>query len=139
MMVSCADAIAIYKGEITEHYGKLVLVERLKDPKGLALPGGHKEAGEGLEGCIDREFPEETGLSWVRKHQFHTYSAPGRDPRGEKESTVFIGEAYGTPCDEPAKTRVVFIDLEDVDRFKEHFAFDHYQIIKDWMMRSSFF
>ena len=131
-MVSCADAIALYNG-------KLVLVERLKNPKGLALPGGHKETGESLEQCIVREMPEETGLEFEIDYQLHTYSDPARDPRGEKESTVFVGEAYGEIRNEEGKTRVVLIDPKDIDQYKDKFAFDHYKILKDWQSKYSFF
>ena len=131
-MTACADAIALYKG-------KLVLVERLKKPKGLALPGGHKERGESLEGCIVREFFEETGLALDITYQLHTYSDPKRDPRGEKIATVFYGEAHGRLRNEPGKTRVVLMNLKDIDANKDRFVFDHYQIIKDWRKKITFF
>lgn len=125
----CADAIALYQG-------KLVLVERLKEPKGYALPGGRRDLINGkLESvlrCAIREFQEETGLTLIIEGELGTYDTPGRDPRGPKISTVVYGKAYGEMRDEPNKTRVFLIDPDHVDQHKEKFAFDHYQIIKDW-------
>ena len=121
----CADVIAFYQGN-------LVLVERFSDPKGLALPGGRLDLGESLEQCAIREFREETGLELVLRYQFRTYSAVGRDPRGQKVSTVYIGEAEGEYRNEPGKTKVAFMDLVQLDRYRERFAFDHYQILKEY-------
>jgi len=123
---SCADMIALYKG-------KLVLVNRLKIPKGLALPGGRLEANESLEDCAVREFKEETGLDFTIKCQLGTYSDPNRDPRGQKVSTVFTGEALGKIKNEKGKTKVILLDLEDIKKNKKRFVFDHYQIITDFL------
>lgn len=122
----CADAIAMYGS-------KLVLVERLNTPKGYALPGGRLDAGESLEQCIVREMKEETGFDFSIGYQFRTYSAPDRDPRGQKVSTVYFGKASGLPKNEPNKTRIVLMGLNEIDRYKDCFAFDHYKIIKDYM------
>ena len=125
----CADALAFYQN-------KLVLVERLGTPKGLALPGGRRDRVEsGLEDatkCAIREFKEETGLNLVIEGELGVYDAPGRDPRGPKISTVVYGTAYGKVENEYGKTNVVLLGLDEVDQYGEGFAFDHYQIIKDW-------
>jgi 8-oxo-dGTP diphosphatase len=123
---SCADMIALYKG-------KLVLVNRLKIPKGLALPGGRLEANESLEECAVREFKEETGLDFKIKNQLGTYSNPNRDSRGQKVSTVFVGEAFGKIKNEKDKTKVILLNLENLENNKNKFAFDHYQIIQDFL------
>ncbi len=122
----CADMIGTYEN-------KLVLVERLSYPQGYALPGGRLEYGESLEQCAVREFKEETGLEFNIEKQFGTYSAPNRDPRGHKVSTVYIGVAYGIPENEEGKTKVVLMDLDEVQNHKENFVFDHYQIIQEYM------
>lgn len=125
----CADAIALYKG-------KLVLVERLNFPKGYALPGGRRDTIKGkledVAACAVREFEEETGLTLVIEGELGTYDTPGRDPRGPKISTVVYGKASGTMRNEPGKTRVFLLELGEIDQYKDKFAFDHYQIIKDW-------
>jgi len=64
----------------------LLLVRRANPPyQGMwALPGGFVNAGESVLEAALRELEEETGVSneslYVR--QLHTYSQPGRDPRG---------------------------------------------------------
>jgi len=123
---SCADVIALYKG-------KLVLVNRLKIPKGLAIPGGRLKVNESLEDCALREFKEETGLNLKINKQLGTYSNPNRDPRGQKVSTTFIGEAFGKIKNEKGKTKVILLNLEEIEKNKKKFVFDHYQIIQDFL------
>lgn len=128
-MEHCADAIALYEG-------KLVLVERLSDPKGLAIPGGRRDRLNGqlesVDVCAVREFKEETGLSLVVEGVLGTYDDPQRDPRGPKASTVVYGKADGWLKDEPGKTRVLLLDPDAIDGLRGRFAFDHYEILKDW-------
>lgn len=122
----CADAIATYEGN-------LVLVERLSEPRGLSLAGGRLEPGESLELCVVREFFEETGFELSLDYQFGTYSHPARDPRGQKVSTVYVGEASGQYRDEPGKTQVVLMDPSDVGQYRDRFAFDHYRILQEYL------
>ena len=61
------------------HHG-IVLIERINQPWGWALPGGFVDYGESLEAAAVREAKEETSLKVVLKEQMHTYSDPGRDP-----------------------------------------------------------
>jgi len=121
----CADAIALYQG-------KLVLVERLKEPLGYALPGGRYDRLESAVDCAVREFKEETGLILFIEGMVGTYDTPGRDPRGPKVSTVVYGTANGKMRDEEGKTRVFLLEPGRVDQYEKQFAFDHYTIIKDW-------
>ena len=122
----CTDAIAFY-GD------KLVLVERLNNERGLALPGGRCEKGEALSDCIIREFAEETGLILAIDSTWSTYADPRRDPRGRKVTTVFAGCAYGVPRGEKGKTKVCFMNLSDIESLQERFAFDHFEIINDYL------
>jgi 8-oxo-dGTP diphosphatase len=77
---------------------RVVLVERRNEPRGWALPGGFVDEGETLETAAAREAREETGLEVRLREQFHSYSDPRRDPRGHTISTVFLGQAEGTPA-----------------------------------------
>ncbi|MDE6334959.1 MAG: NUDIX hydrolase [Muribaculaceae bacterium] len=62
---------------------KVLLVERGLEPyKGRwAFPGGFLKPEESAEEGALRELKEETGLENAYIEQFHTYSAPDRDPR----------------------------------------------------------
>jgi ADP-ribose pyrophosphatase YjhB (NUDIX family) len=128
MIECCADIIGFYNG-------KLILIKRLKEPKGFALPGGRLEEGESLEDCATREFKEETGLDFKPLFQLGTYSKPGRDPRGHKVSTVYVGIAAGTICNESGKTEVVLADISDLEKMSHDFVFDHYQILQDFLIK----
>lgn len=62
---------------------KVLLVKRGVEPfKGKwALPGGFLKMDESAEEGALRELEEETGFKAERVKQFHTFSAPDRDPR----------------------------------------------------------
>ncbi|OVE74467.1 hypothetical protein BVX95_02365 [archaeon D22] len=129
----CADIVALYKD-------KLVVVERLSFPAGLALPGGRRDiVDDGLESVTDcalREFKEETGLDLEIDGRLGVYDEKGRDPRGPKSSEVVYGNASGIIRDEPGKTKVLLLGLSEIDNYRNKFAFDHYQIISDYKMLS---
>ncbi|PIN73552.1 hypothetical protein COV20_04995 [Candidatus Woesearchaeota archaeon CG10_big_fil_rev_8_21_14_0_10_45_16] len=126
----CADAIALYQSQ-------LVLIERLSEPKGIAIPGGRRDRDarnelESVAVCAIREFEEETGLILTIDCFLGTYDNPGRDPRGPKISDVVYGTAAGTIRNEEGKTRVFLMDPAEIDSNRERFVFDHYQILCDW-------
>jgi len=113
---------------IIEIGNKIVLIERKNPPYGWALPGGFVDYGESYETAALREAEEETGLKIIGLRQFHTYSDPGRDPRGHTASTVFIGRADGTPC---AGDDAVRAELFNEDTLPQ-LAFDHGRILADY-------
>ncbi len=113
---------------IIETGSKIVLIKRKNPPSGWALPGGFVDYGESYEDAAVREAKEETNLTVTNLKQFHTYSAPDRDPRQHTASTVFIGQAEGTPKGGD--------DAKDADLFDEKnlpsLAFDHEKILADY-------
>ncbi|MDP8234589.1 MAG: NUDIX hydrolase [Candidatus Saelkia tenebricola] len=126
--ISTVDAIIELGG------GKILLIERKNPPFGWALPGGFLESNESLEDCLGREVEEETGLDVIELRQFHTYSKPGRDPRFQTISTVFVVKTKGKPF---AGSDAKLLKIFEIDNLppKKEFAFDHWQIIQDWLKK----
>lgn len=108
----------------------VLLIERGIEPyKGRwAFPGGFLTLKESAEEGAMRELKEETGLDTAYVEQFHTYSAPDRDPR-ERVITI----AY-----------LALVKIEDVKGGDDaadarwfpvgkvpHLAFDHEMILRD--------
>ena len=119
-------------GAKTGHLNEgIIVIERSNPPYGWALPGGFLDYGESLEEAARREAKEETALDLTHLRQFHTYSSPGRDPRFHTVSTVFIAKGKGNPqCGDDAKGLKV-VAYKDLPA--REYAFDHEQIIKDYL------
>jgi 8-oxo-dGTP diphosphatase len=128
--IICADAIALHY-EDTRHTQYLI-IERLGSVPGLALPGGKQEPDECLSDTIMREFREETGMGFRIDGVIGTFGNPGRDPRGNFISTVFVGYAYDKPRDEPGKTRVLFLTKQEIFSRREEFVLDHFKILEQF-------
>lgn len=107
----------------------IVLIERLNEPYGWAIPGGFVDYGETVEVAARREAQEETGLSVELIEQFQVYSDPNRDPRKHTMSVVFIAEAKGEPqAGDDAKGIALFESW----RVPENLCFDHDRILRDY-------
>lgn len=107
----------------------VLLVERGIEPfKGKwALPGGFLRMDENAEEGALRELHEETGLETAYIKQFHTFTAPKRDPRERVITIAYfalvrIQEVKGG--DDAA--RAEWFPLDDVPAL----AFDHDQILR---------
>ena len=109
----------------------IILIERSNPPYGWALPGGFVDYGESLEEAVIREAREETNIKLKNLRQFHAFSDPKRDPRFHTVSTVFIAEGEGRPKfgDDAKGLKVIAYQ----DLLKLDYAFDHKQIIKDYL------
>lgn len=107
----------------------IILIKRKNPPPGWAIPGGFVDYGETLEDAVIREAKEETGLNISLVRQFHTYSAPKRDPRHHTVSTIFIATASGNPV---AADDALEVKIFTRDTLPEEIAFDHRKILEDY-------
>ena len=135
----CKGEIKIYKNpaptvDAIIHDSKLglLLIERLFEPLGWALPGGFVDYGETLEQATIRETKEETGLDVEVKALVGVYSNPLRDPRRHTITT-----AFWCTCPNPKKLqagddagKAIFFPL---DQLPENIVFDHQVIIEDFL------
>lgn len=109
----------------------IVLIERLNEPHGWAIPGGFVDYGESVETAARREAQEETGLAVSLIEQFQAYSDPQRDPRKHTLSIVFIAKATGDPkAADDAKDLSVFESW----KIPSNLCFDHDQILQDYRL-----
>lgn len=115
---------------IIEIEERILLIERLNQPLGWALPGGFVDYGETLETAAVREAHEETGLVLEDLQQFRAYSDPNRDPRQHNISMVFTATADGEPeAGDDAKNAQLF----PLDQLPTPLCFDHAQILQDYI------
>lgn len=132
---SCGATVKQYRNPfptvdiIIEIDGKIVLIKRRNPPYGWALPGGFVDYGESLEQAALREACEETGLIVTNLQLLGCYSDPSRDSRMHTISTVYYGQASGTPCaDDDAADLALF----NPQSLPEPLCFDHAQILHDY-------
>jgi 8-oxo-dGTP diphosphatase len=114
---------------IIELNDRIVLIDRLNEPYGWAIPGGFVDYGETVETAAIREAAEETSLEISLLEQFYVYSDPARDARKHTISIVFIAEASGTPI---AKDDAKAVGLFELSALPAPLCFDHRQILEDY-------
>lgn len=116
--------------ELVDRPGALVLIERAREPLGLALPGGFVDEGEWVADAAVREAQEETGLDVELIELFHVYSDPARDRRLHTMSVVFIGRARGEPVAGDDAARAIACAP---DALPGPLVFDHATIVADYL------
>lgn len=110
----------------------VLLIKRKYPPLGWAIPGGMIDLYEKVEDAAARELLEETGIS-VKASELHllgVYSDPARDFRGHIASTVYyIKGDFDTIAGDDAAEAEYF----PLDNLPENIAFDHRQVISDYV------
>lgn len=114
----------------------IVLIERSNPPFGWAFPGGFIDPGEEPRQAAIREAKEETNLDLDNVTEFKTYGEPGRDPRFQTVSTVFIAKGVGQPHFGDDAKGLKIIPYSELLNFK--YAFDHKKIIQDYLKKGQF-
>lgn len=114
---------------------EILLIERLNEPHGWAIPGGFVDYGETVEHAAVRELSEETGIEADEIHMLGVYSDPQRDKRGHNVSVV-----YYTDTDQDAKAaddakNAVFFKVNDLP---DNIVFDHKKIINEYLLKIQF-
>ncbi len=115
---------------IIEYDRKLVVIERVNPPLGLAWPGGFVDIGEGVREAAIREAGEEVNLKVDIIDLVGIYDDPNRDPRGHIISIAYLCEAIaGTPkaMDDAKEVKLVTLD----EALKLHMIADHSQMLLD--------
>ncbi len=111
----------------------VVIIRRLNEPLGYALPGGFIEEGEQAEKAAIREMKEETGLDVRLDGLLGVYSTPHRDPRQHTMSVVFVGHATNPDAihgGDDAATAAFY----PLDSLPEPIVFDHSRILADFAL-----
>ncbi len=109
----------------------IILIRRRHDPSMgmLALPGGMVE-DETVEHALRREMMEETGVELFNIRLVGIYSNPSRDPR-KSISIAFTAEAKGEPRAGDDAAELMLVKPEEA--LEMDLAFDHKQILRDWL------
>jgi 8-oxo-dGTP diphosphatase len=108
----------------------IVLIERLHEPLGWAIPGGFIDYGEAAETAGKREAMEEIGLEIELVELLGVYSDPERDPRQHTMSVVYIATATGDPKAGDDAKQVHIVNLWEIPA---NLCFDHGKILADYV------
>ena len=118
---------------------KFALIQRGKNPKGLAMFGGHVESKESPENAFIREAKEELNVDVTNLKLIGLHGQYGRDPRQHSvEGTYFCTTSQLPYAGSDAKSVVLYTVGEIQNRIRndyKNFAFDHAQILKNFFAK----
>lgn len=121
--------------------GRIALIERAKEPWGLALFGGHIKLETPEEGFL-RVLKQELKIEAKDVYNLSligVYGAPGRDFRQHSVEVTFVCCTQTLPQIGEDVKSVALYDIKDVKKLveehPERFAFDHAQILKEYLKR----
>lgn len=115
---------------LSDQPDKVVLIERLNPPHGLAVPGGFVDVGERVETAAVREAKEEVSLEVELELLLGIYSDPARDPRGHTVTAVYVATAHGQPQAADDAKAIVLADPQDAEL---KLVFDHRLVLDDYV------
>ena len=113
-----------------------VLIDRYNPAGKKAIPGGILEPYTTTEENARKETWEEIGLEISTPKLFGIYSQPSRDPRARIVSVVYTAKARGIIRSGSDAKAAKFYTIDDVVDMlgKNQFAFDHEQILTDYLV-----
>lgn len=123
-----ASDVLVVKGD------EVLLIERLNEPYGWAIPGGFVDLYETMEKAAVRELEEETGIvaDINNIELLGIYSDPKRDSRGHTVSAIYVYFGGGNPvAADDAKSAKYF----HIDNLPDNLAFDHKDILQDFIKK----
>ena len=123
-----AADLLIYRGR------EVLLIERMNEPHGYAIPGGFVDLGESVEDTAVRELREETGID-VSKADISlvgVYSEPSRDVRGHTVSVIYSCDITGREVEAEGRDDALSAKFFDIDNLPDELAFDHRKVLNDF-------
>lgn len=109
----------------------VLLIKRKYEPfkNKWAIPGGFVLNNESLEGAVERELQEETGVKINYLEQLYTFGDPSRDPRGRVVSIAYFGLVRPNTFKIVASTDASEVQWFNIEELPE-LSFDHQEVLE---------
>ena len=119
---------------------KYALIQRGKDPVGIAMFGGHIESEESPESALIREAKEELNVEINDLRLIGLHGDFGRDPRQHSVEGTYFCTTSQIPLAGSDAKKVMLYSSEEIINLIEAteviFAFDHRQILKNFFQKT---